>query len=65
MNIRRLLLFSYRNNNRLIIVTVGVLAITFSLLINNLLLSATPTVNSREFLFEINEVFFIKTDGNK
>jgi glucose/arabinose dehydrogenase len=39
MNIRRLL-FSYRNNNRLIIVTVGVLAITFSLLINNLLLSA-------------------------
>jgi hypothetical protein len=39
MNIRRLL-FSYRSNNRLIIVTVGVLAITFSLLINNLLLSA-------------------------
>src|SRR6266496_6494340 len=39
MNIRRLL-FSYRNNNRLIIVIVGVLAIAFSLLINNLLLPA-------------------------
>ncbi len=38
MNIRRSIFLYRTNNNRLIIVTVGVLAITFCLLINNLLL---------------------------